>query len=63
MDDDIAFNFKEGDRVQRISSPHIKGEVDYERPDGFILVTWDEYGRWPIDPNDLRLIWPPLKRN
>ena len=50
--------FCEGMRVQRISSHRIKGEVDYVRADGKVLVTWDVCGRWPIDAKDLRIIQP-----
>jgi hypothetical protein len=48
--------FREGMRVQRLSQHRIKGEVDYVREDGKVVVTWDVCGRWSISPDDLRII-------
>jgi len=47
---------REGMRVQRLSQHRIKGDVDYVREDGKVMVTWDVCGRWPIAADDLRVL-------
>lgn len=45
-----------GDRVQRLSKPRIKGEVDRICEGGKVLVVWDVFGRFWVDANDIRVI-------